>query len=137
MGIQDCKLIELPNVTDKRGSLAFIEAPSSRIPFEIKRVFYLFDVPKGQTRGAHAHRQLHQVLICLAGQVEVHLDDGAEKKTVTLQSPVQGLWVPPMVWASESNFSEGSICLVLASEKYDEGDYIRNHDEFLAQLRRS
>ncbi len=136
MGIRDCQLITLPKHADERGSLTFIESSSTLLPFEIQRVFYLYDVPAGQTRGAHAHRRLQQFFVCLSGQFRVQLDDGHEKKTVFLKDPWQGLRVPPMVWATESEFAPGTVCLVLASEKYDETDYIRQYDDFLTLVRR-
>jgi len=131
MSIDSCKIINLPKITDPRGNLTFIEG-GKHIPFEIKRVFYLYDVPTGEDRGAHAHLKLHQFLICLSGSFDVSLDDGNEKKLVHLNRPWQGLHVPPMVWAAEVNFDPGSVCLVMASAPYDEADYIRDYDKFLS-----
>lgn len=131
MNVSDCKVIDLPRMLDVRGSLTFVEA-GNHIPFDIKRVFYLYDVPTAEGRGAHAHKTLHQFLICLSGSFDVHLDDGITKCDVHLNRPWQGLHVPPMIWASEVNFDPGSVCLVLASMHYDELDYIRDYDAFIA-----
>ena len=128
--ISDCTYVALPRVLDPRGSLTFIEG-NRHVPFEIRRVFYLYDVPTGEGRGAHAHRTLAQVLVCLAGSFDVLVDDGASEARIHLNRPWKGVLVPPMIWAAEVNFDPGSICLVLASELYDEGDYIRDRDEFL------
>jgi dTDP-4-dehydrorhamnose 3,5-epimerase-like enzyme len=134
MGIEDCKLIELPKITDPRGNLTFIEG-GRHAPFEIKRVFYLYDVPTAEDRGAHAHKKLHQLLICLAGSFDVYLDDGKENRTVHLNRPWRGLHIPPMIWASEINFDPGSVCLVLASDYYSEADYYREYEEFLTAVK--
>lgn len=128
--VKQCRIIDLPKITDPRGNLSFIEG-GRHIPFEIKRVFYLYDVPTGEDRGAHAHKKLHQFLICLSGSFDVLLDDGYEKQSVHLNRPWKGLHIPPMIWASEVNFDPGSVCLVLASDLYDESDYIRDYQEFL------
>lgn len=133
MTIENCKLIDLQKITDPRGNLTFIEG-NRHIPFEIKRVFYLYDVPSGSNRGAHAHKSLHQFLICLAGSFDVTLDDGVSQDTVHLNRPWKGLHIPPMVWAAEVNFDPGSICLVMASEYFDESDYFRDYDQFLAAV---
>ena len=132
MSIHNCKLIQLPKISDPRGNLTFIEG-HNHIPFDIKRVFYLYDVPTAEGRGAHAHRELYQFLICLSGSFDVAVDDGTEQATIHLNRPWQGLLVPPMIWASEINFDPGSVCLVLASMLYDEADYIRDHDTFLRE----
>jgi len=124
------RVIDLPKITDPRGNLTFIES-DRHVPFEIKRVFYLYDVPTGNDRGAHAHKELHQFLICLAGSFDVTLDDGTKKSTVHLNRPWKGLHIPPMIWAAEVNFDPGSICLVLVSELFDEADYYRDYNEFL------
>lgn len=131
MRIQDCIKIELPKKTDPRGNLTYLQEGVG-VPFPIKRVFYLYDVPTGEDRGAHAHRELHQFLICLSGSFDVALDDGTEKVVVHLNRPWIGLHVPPMIWAAEINFDPGTVCLVLASEKYDEREYIRDYDQFIA-----
>lgn len=124
------RLIELPKISDPRGNLTFVEN-SRHVPFEIKRVFFLYDIPTAADRGAHAHKKLEQVIICLSGSFDVALDNGKEKERIHLNRPWQGLYVPPMVWASEINFDPGSVCLVLASDLYDEADYYRNYDEFI------
>lgn len=133
--IDDCILVELPRIADVRGNLTFIEG-NRHAPFAIERVFYLYDVPTGADRGAHAHREQHQFLICLSGSFDVELDDGKERRVVHLNRPWKGLHIPPMIWAAEVNFDAGTVCLVLASAKYLEEDYIRDYEEFLA-FRRS
>lgn len=130
MNIDLCKVLELPKISDPRGNLTFIES-NSHIPFEIKRVFYLYDIPTAESRGAHAHKTLHQFLICLAGSFDVSLNDGLNKKIVHLNRPWLGLHIPPMIWASEINFDPGSICLVLTSDSYHEDDYYRDYEEFM------
>lgn len=132
--VDDCKLIALPRIDDPRGKLTFIEG-ARHLPFEIRRVFYLYDVPTEESRGAHAHRELHQFLICLSGSFDVALDDGDRKTTVHLNRPWQGLHIPPMIWAAEVNFDPGTVCLVLASDSYVEADYIRDYDAYLALVR--
>lgn len=127
------KLIELPKISDPRGNLSFVEG-GRHLPFDIKRIFYLYDVPTGEDRGAHAHRELHQFLICLSGSFDVSLDDGFNKSIVHLNRPWRGLHIPPMIWASEINFDPGSVCLVLASDYYIESDYIRNYSEFISEV---
>ena len=129
--INHCKLIELPKFTDARGNLSFIEG-GQHIPFDIKRVFYRYDVPGGSDRGSHAHKNLHQFIFAMSGSFDVELDDGKEKKHFHLNRPNYGLYVCPMVWGDLVKFSSGSVCTVLASAPYDEDDYIRNHKEFLA-----
>jgi hypothetical protein len=130
ISVSDCSLIELPKIENRSGNLTSIQN-SIEIPFDIKRIFYLYDIPGGKDRGAHAHIECHQFLIAGSGSFDVLLDDGKSKKLVTLNQPYKGLHIPPGIWASEINFSSGSICLVLASHKYDEKDYIREYDEFL------
>jgi WxcM-like, C-terminal len=133
MSLSNCNLINLPKITDPRGNLSVIEG-GVQIPFDIKRVFYLYDVPTGADRGAHAHKKLHQFLICLSGSFDVSLDDGKNKNIIHLNRPWQGLHIPPMIWAAEINFDPGSVCLVLASDKYDENDYYRNYEDFIKAL---
>lgn len=133
MSIAQCKIIELPKISDPRGNLTFIEG-NFHVPFEIRRVFYLYDIPTGSDRGAHAHKKLHQFLVCLSGSFDVSLDDGRRKKIVHLNRPWQGLHVPPMIWASEINFDPGSICMALASMEYDENDYYRDYNEYLSAI---
>lgn len=132
--INDCKVVSLPKIVDPRGNLTFIEE-SRHVPFDIKRVFYLYDVPTEESRGAHAHRKLHQFIICLSGSFDVAIDDGEFQARIHLNRPWKGLHVPPMVWAAEINFDPGTVCLVLASDRYDESDYIREYDDYLAALK--
>jgi len=129
--IDDCELIELPKIADPRGNLTFVEG-CRHIPFEIKRIFYLYDVPTGESRGAHAHRTLHQFLICLSGSFDVLLDDGARRTIAHLNRPWVGLHIPPMIWAAEINFDAGSVCVVLCSDEYNEPDYYRDYVSFLS-----
>ena len=134
MGIDQCKIVELPKIGDPRGNLTFVEG-SRHTPFDIKRVYYLYDVPGGETRGGHAHRKLQQLIIAMSGSFDVVLDDGRERKTVGLNRSYYGLYLPNMIWRELVNFSSGSVCLVLASELYDEADYYRDYAEFVAQVR--
>lgn len=126
----DCAILELPRINNRSGNITAIQN-NEEIPFDIKRIFYLYDIPGGESRGAHAHKECHQFLVAASGSFEVQLDDGRVKKTVMLNQPYKGLHIPPGIWASEVNFSSGAICLVLASHKYDEEDYLRNYNEFL------
>ena len=136
MSLQEkCKVINFADLGDERGKLVVIEG-SQDIPFDIKRVFYSYDIPGGEARGAHAHKECHQFLIAASGAYEVLLDDGVNKRTVLLNRPFFGLHVPPGIWASEQAFSSGSICLVLASHKYDAADYIRDYNEYLEYIKR-
>lgn len=126
----DCSLCQLNKFHDPEGNLTVI-TENVHVPFPINRVFYSYDIPGGEDRGAHAHKECHQFIIAASGSFEVLLDDGVNKRTVTLNRPFYGLHVPPGIWAAEQGFSSGSICLVLASHEYDESDYIRNYDDFL------
>lgn len=128
--LTECIIIDLPKISDPRGNLTFIEG-SNHIPFNIKRVYYTYDVPGGSDRGAHAHRGLHQVIIAMSGSFDVVLDDGFEKKRFHLNRSYFGLYVCPMMWRELDNFSSGSVCLVLASELYDPTDYYRDYEMFL------
>ncbi len=128
--VYDCSVIELPKITNSRGNITPIHEYVD-IPFKIERVFYIYDIPGGEDRGAHAHKACHQFLIAASGSFEIVLNDGKNKRTVTLNRPYFGLHIPPGIWAAEQGFSSGSICLVLTSHKYDEKDYIRNYNEFL------
>ena len=130
MSVDDCKIIDLPKIEDHRGNLTFIEQ-TNHIPFEIKRVYYLYDVPGGGVRGGHAHKELHQFIIAASGSFDVVLNDGKEQKRHHLNRSYYGLYIPPMTWRELDNFSSGSVCLVLASEPYIEEDYIRDLDGFL------
>jgi dTDP-4-dehydrorhamnose 3,5-epimerase-like enzyme len=128
--LNDCRVIELPKIVDPRGNLTFIEG-MNHIPFEIKRAYYLYDVPGGSHRGAHAHKNLHQFVVAVSGSFDVALDDGERGRRVHLNRPYYGLYICPMIWRFLDNFSSGAVCMVLASERYDESDYVRDHDEFL------
>ena len=134
--IHECELVTLPKISDLRGNLTFIEG-NEHIPFDIKRIFYLYDVPTGESRGAHAHHTLHQFLICLSGSFDVAVDDGISKATIHLNRPWSGLHMPPMIWAAEVDFDPGTVCLVLASDLYAEDDYIRDYDDYLKLKNRS
>ena len=133
MTINNCQIIDLPKITDPRGNLTFIEG-GAQIPFNIERVYYLYDVPGGSERGGHAHKALHQLIIAMSGSFDVVLDDGFEKKRVHLNRSYSGLYVCPMRWRELDNFSSGSVCMVLASNKYDEGDYYRDYSQYLSAL---
>lgn len=126
----DCSIIELPRIKERCGNITPIHG-SKDIPFDMARIFYLYDIPGGEDRGAHAHKECHQLLIAASGSFEVELDDGRNKRTVFLNRPYFGLHVPPGVWAAEKGFSSGSICLVLASHTYCEDDYIREYGDYL------
>lgn len=126
----DCSLVDLGKVSFDEGNLTVVENGTS-FPFDVQRIFYLYDIPGGESRGAHAHRECHQFLIAAGGSFEVLLDDGKFKRQVFLNRPDIGLHIPPGIWASELNFSSGAICLVLASHTYSEQDYIRNYQNFL------
>jgi len=128
--VYDCPLIYLQKIGDRKGNITAVNN-NKEIPFEVKRVFYLYDIPGGESRGAHAHKECHQFLIAVSGSFEVLLDDGKIKKQVQLNTPNIGLHIPPGIWASEVNFSSGSICLVLASEEYNEEDYLRGYNNYL------
>ncbi|MGH2914912.1 MAG: sugar 3,4-ketoisomerase [Solirubrobacteraceae bacterium] len=131
LGRTGCKLIDLPRVNDPRGNLTFLEAGQT-VPFDISRVYYLYDVPGGESRGGHAHRQLEQVVIAASGSFEVLVDDGQHSERYELRRSYCGLYIPRMVWREIDEFSSGSVCLVIASQHYDENDYYRDYDEFLA-----
>lgn len=133
MPMSDCKLIDLPKIADVRGNLTFIEG-GVHVPFEIERVYYLYDVPGGSERGGHAHKKLHQFIIAMSGSFDVVLDDGHEKKRVHLNRSYNGLYLCPMMWRELDNFSSGSVCMVLASRHFDEDDYIRNYPTFKAAV---
>lgn len=130
MTIAKCKIINLPKISDARGSLSFIEG-GGHIPFDIKRAYYLYDVPGGSNRGSHAHKNLDEFIVAMSGSFDVVLDDGKDKKRFHLNRSYYGLYVCPMMWRLLDNFSSGAVCLVLAAEHYNEADYIRDYDEFL------
>lgn len=127
------RIIQLPKIEDARGNLTFIEE-NRHVPFEIKRVYYLYDVPGGESRGGHAHKQLHQFIIAATGSFDVILDGGSSQERYNLNRSYYGLYIPPMVWREIDNFSSGSVCLVLVSDYFDEEDYIREHEVFRKQL---
>jgi hypothetical protein len=133
--LDSCRLIDLPRITDPRGNLSFIEA-HRHVPFAIKRVYYLYDVPGGESRGGHAHKNLEQFIIAASGSFDVVVRDGHECKEFFLNRSYYGLYVPKMVWREIENFSSGSVCLVLASDYYEESDYYRDFEEFRAALLR-
>ena len=131
MSIKDCKIIELPRIADPRGNLTAIEAQRD-VTFEIKRVYYLYDVPGGASRAGHGHKTLQQLIIAMSGSFDVLLDDGTTKEKYHLNRSYYGLYVAPMMWREIDNFSSGSVCMVLASDHYDEADYYRHYEDFLA-----
>lgn len=130
----DCSIIDLPRINDRRGNLTFVEG-KNHIPFDIKRVYYLYDVPGGAVRAGHGHKALHQLLIAMSGSFDIHLDDGFSKKTIHMNRSYYGLYICPMIWRVIDNFSSGAVCMVLASEYYDEDDYFRNYDDFINATR--
>jgi len=129
MTIKNCKIINLPKIGDPRGNLTFIEG-MKHVPFEIKRIYYLYDVPGGETRGGHAHKNLQQFIIAANGSFDVIVDNGDKKERFHLNRSFYGLYIPPIIWRELNNFSSGSVCLVLASELYEEDDYIRDYEIF-------
>ncbi|WP_448384370.1 sugar 3,4-ketoisomerase [Desulfosoma sp.] len=127
--VHDCKLIDLPKISDRQGAITPIYG-GVHLPFSIARVYYLYDVPGGESRGGHAHRQLQQLIVSVMGAFDVVLDDGCERRRIHLDRAYYGLYVPNMIWRELENFSSGGICLVLASLPYDEDDYIRDYETF-------
>ncbi len=134
MSLKDCRIIELPKITDPRGNLTFIEE-TRHIPYNIKRVFFLYDVPGGESRAGHALKTCNQLLIAVSGSFNVTLDDGSEKQIFHLNRSYYGLQIPPLIWREIDNFASGSVCMVLASEFYSEADYHREYNEFLKAVR--
>jgi len=134
MSLNDCKIIDLPKIADPRGNLTFIEG-GRHIPFQIQRVYYLYDTLGGAERGGHAHKGLHQLIVAMSGSYDVVLDDGKQKKRFHLNRSYYGLYVCPLIWRELDNFSSGAVCLVLASNLYDESDYYRDYQEFLNALK--
>lgn len=130
MQISECRILDLPKIHDARGNLTFIEG-GRHVPFEIQRVYYLYDVPGGAERGGHAHKALHQLIVAMSGSFDVVLNDGRDKKRFHLNRSYQGLYVCPMIWRELDNFSSGSVCMVLASNRYGEDDYYRGYDDYL------
>jgi len=136
MSPKECKLIELPKISDPRGNLTFVEG-GKHIPFEIKRIYYLYDVPGGAHRAGHAHKTLHQVLVALSGSFDITVDNGVAKTKFHLNRSYQGLYIPAMIWRDIDNFSSGAVCLALASTFYDESEYYREYDTFLRDVQES
>jgi glyoxylate utilization-related uncharacterized protein len=134
MGLELCRKIDLPKILDPRGNLTFIEG-NNHIPFDIKRVFYLYDVPGGEMRAGHSNTISQQFIIAMSGSFDVIVDDGFNKKTFQLNRAYYGLYLPPMVWREIDNFSSGAVCLVLTSTTYSPDDYIRDYDEFLSKVK--
>lgn len=128
-----CRILELPKIQDDRGNLTFVES-HRHVPFDIKRVYYLYDVPGGSTRAGHAHKRLQQVLIAMSGSFDVIVDDGRKRSTFHLNRSYFGLYIPPMTWREIENFSSGSVCMALASDYFDEQDYYRDYAAFLAAI---
>lgn len=127
--VYDCSIVELPRIYYRAGNITPV-SNHIEVPFRVRRVFYIYDIPGGEDRGAHAHKICHQFLVAVSGSFEIELDDGRLKRTVVLNRPYFGLHIPPGIWSAEKGFSSGAVCLVLASEKYDEADYIRDYDHF-------
>lgn len=136
MPVADCQIIQLPKIADQRGNLTFIEG-GRHVPFDIKRVYYLYDVPGGAERGGHAHKALQQLIVAISGSFDVVLDDGANVKRYHLNRSYCGLYVCPMIWRVLDNFSSGSVCMVLASNRYDETDYYRDYETYKQEAKRS
>jgi dTDP-4-dehydrorhamnose 3,5-epimerase-like enzyme len=134
MGVESCNILELPRIGDPRGNLTFVEG-RKHIPFDINRVYYLYDVPGGAERGGHAHRELQQLIIAMSGSFDIHLDDGVSKKTIHMNRSYNGLYVCPMIWREIDNFSSGAVCMVLASDYYDEQDYYRDYNTFIKTVK--
>lgn len=128
--VNDCQILQLPKISDPRGNLTFVES-ERQVPFDIKRIYYLYDVPGGSERGGHAHKSLKQFIIAMSGSFDVHVDDGRQKKAFHLNRSYSGLLLVPYIWRELDNFSSGAVCLVLASNFFDESDYIRNYEDFL------
>jgi hypothetical protein len=127
------RFIELPKILDQRGNLTFIEG-GNQIPFKIERTYMIYDVPGGEIRGGHAYKELYEFIIALSGSFDVVIDNGCEKRTYSLNRSYYGLYVPKMTWRSLENFSTNSLCMILASEKYSEGDYLRDYDDYKSKI---
>lgn len=133
LSLEDCRIVELPRINDRRGNLTFIEG-GHHVPFDIARVYYLYDVPGGAERGGHAHKELQQLIIAMSGSFDVHLDDGITKRTYHLNRSYYGLYIPKMIWREIDNFSSGSVCMSIASTPFDEADYYRDYAAFASTL---
>jgi len=127
----NCSVIELPKIHNRAGNITVLDHKDTILPFEVKRIYYLYDVPGGESRGGHAHKALHQLIIAASGSFDVVIDDGTIKRTITLNRPNYGLYVSPGIWRDLRNFSSGSVLLVMASERYNEQDYLREYEDFL------
>lgn len=136
MNLDKCQIFDLPRINDPRGNLTFVES-NRHIPFSIQRVYYLYDVPGGSERGGHAHKALHQLIIAVSGSFDIHLNDGGAKKTISMNRSYSGLYVCPMIWREIDNFSSGAVCMVLASDYYDEQDYYRNYSDFINDAKKA
>lgn len=132
--VEHCGIVELPQIADARGNLTFVEA-NDQVPFDIERVYYLYDIPGGAERGGHAHKELQQLIIAMSGSFDVILNDGYSEERIHLNRSYYGLYVGRMVWREMDNFSSGAVCMVLASTRYDESDYYREYEEFLRAVR--
>lgn len=133
--VDDCKLLTLERHHHENGNLTVVE-DNNEVPFKIKRVYYLYDIPGGEERGGHAHKALYQLIVAISGSFTVNITDGKSTKSVTLNRPYEGLLIVPGIWRTLDNFSSGSVCAVIASEHYDESDYIRKYEEFLSLTQR-
>ena len=133
MSLTECRQISLKKIQDQRGNLTPIEAGRD-VPFEIKRIYYLYDIPGGSSRAGHAHKSLHQLFIAMSGSFDITLRDGTSEQRYHMNRSYNGLYVPPMMWRDIDNFSSGSVCLVLASDFYNEADYLRSYPEFIAAV---
>ncbi len=133
MSLKNCRRVILPKIGDERGLLSFAEG-GKHVPFDIKRIFYSYAVPDQKSRGAHAHKKLEQFILALGGSFEVELDDGQEKQRFLMDKPWEGLYVAPMTWTSVENFQQSAVCMVLASDVYDEADYYREYSDFLKSI---
>jgi dTDP-4-dehydrorhamnose 3,5-epimerase-like enzyme len=132
--IEECSIYFLPRINDPTGNLTFVES-GRHIPFDIRRVYYVYDIPGGSERGGHAHRTLHELIVAVSGSFDIHLDDGHSKKTVHMDRCYSGLYIRPMIWHQTYNFSSGAVCMVLASEYYDESDYYRDYERYVNDAR--
>ncbi|MBE1205361.1 sugar 3,4-ketoisomerase [Aminobacter carboxidus] len=133
MSIDKCHIVDLPKIADSRGNLTFIEG-QRHVPFDIRRVYYLYDVPGGAERGGHAHKQLSQLIVAMAGSFDIVINDGIKEKRIHLNRSYKGLYICPMIWRELDNFSSGAVCMVLASNLYDESDYYREYSTFLEAI---
>lgn len=133
MPLNECRLIELPQINDPRGDLTFVEG-ACHIPFDISRVYFLYNVPLDSERGGHAHQELEQVVFALSGSFRMKVDDGKTKSEYWMRDPRKGLYISKMIWREMDCFSQGAVCMVLASQRYDERDYVRNYDEFISAV---